>query len=618
MTGIENNVKNVHGLNFILIIAIISSDLFEAQGHQCAPHARYRRFNGSCNNLNHPTWGRASTAQRRFTDAKGQPMVDYADDNNLPRGYPKSLPSPRILSNGISAKSQGPKDQFDRRLSGEHMAFGQIITHDVIETEIPMDINCCNVSDPRHNDINICFPFDVPIGDKRFPSGCKNFVRASRAKNDVKLPEHREQINLITSYIDASFLYGISDEQSENLRVKYSYLLKTDPGDLLPTTDGGSCLKIELTDRCPFAGDNRSSESPNLGLNHLLFVREHNRIAKALHLINPHWNSETVFQETRIIVIAMIQHIAYNHFLPTILDKYTMRKYHLFSKKVGFANAYHDTVDASITNGFGVAPFRYGHSQIMPEQSLLSDDLKTVIVNKIEDNFLSPNLWQKNHGQNIPDFARWLAMKPAMKVDRFVEDGPRDKLFFRRIPFGTDLVSLNIQRGRDQGVPGYNKWRELCNLIKLKSFKEFGKYKDILEFNYSCVDDIDFFIGGLIESGKDGTLGPTFKCVIGKQFERFKIGDRFWYETDDRDIAFSAEQLSTIKKNSLLSKIFCRNFDINEIQHDIFLIPNDANPIQRCNDLPDLDLSLWKSTKDVDYWQSPADDNYFDYYRKYV
>jgi peroxidase len=59
-------------------------------------------------------------------------------------------------------------------------------------------------------------------------------------------------------------------------------------------------------------------------------------------------------------------------------------------------------------------------------------------------------------------------------------------------------------------------------------------------FDFSYVDDIDFFIGGLMESGKDGTLGPTFKCVIGKQFERFKIGDRFWYETDDRDIAFTA------------------------------------------------------------------------------
>ena len=166
-------------------------------------------------------------------------------------------------------------------------------------------------------------------------------------------------------------------------------------------------------------GDNRNTEAPNLGLNHLLFVREHNRIAEELHLINPHWNSETVFQETRRIVIAMMQHITYNHFLPSILDKYTMRKYHLFSAKRRFANVYDNITDASITNGFGVAPFRYGHSQVMPQQSLLSDDMKRVVVNKLEDNFLSPNLWQKNHGQNIPNFARWLAMKPAMRIDRY-------------------------------------------------------------------------------------------------------------------------------------------------------------------------------------------------------
>ena len=65
-----------------------------------------------------------------------------------------------------------------------------------------------------------------------------------------------------------------------------------------------------------------------------------------------------------------------------------------------------------------------------------------------------------------------------------MEDAPRDKLFFKTIPPGTDLFSINIQRGRDQGVPGYNKWRELCGLRKFKSFKEFGNYKDVLEFNY--------------------------------------------------------------------------------------------------------------------------------------
>ena len=65
-----------------------------------------------------------------------------------------------------------------------------------------------------------------------------------------------------------------------------------------------------------------------------------------------------------------------------------------------------------------------------------------------------------------------------------MEDGLRDKLFFRRIPPGTDLIFLNIQRGLDQGVPGHNKWRDLYGLRKFKTFKGFRKYKVLLEFNY--------------------------------------------------------------------------------------------------------------------------------------
>ena len=48
-------------------------------------------------------------------------------------------------------------------------------------------------------------------------------------------------------------------------------------------------------------------------------MREHNRIATVLRQLNPHWAGDIIYHEARKIVGAQVQHITYQHWLPTIL-----------------------------------------------------------------------------------------------------------------------------------------------------------------------------------------------------------------------------------------------------------------------------------------------------------
>merc|ERR1719209_2267696 len=173
---------------------------------------------------------------------------------------------------------------------------------------------------------------------------------------------------------------------------------------------------------------------------------------------------------------------------------------------------------------------------------------------------------------------------------------------------GMDLATLNIQRGRDLGLQGYNKYRKICasgKFHEVRSFAELAQDGYMSKENvrklsalYRDVDDIDLFVGGTLENPhKKALLGPTDLCIIGDQFSRFKLADRFWFENgNEEESRFSLAQLDSLRDTSM-ARLICDNTDIKEIQPFAFRVDdNGINSKISCDDVNMLgvNLSFWK------------------------
>ncbi|XP_072930563.1 peroxidasin [Epargyreus clarus] len=573
-------------------------------------HLIFRSIDGSCNNFAHPTWGASLTGFRRLL----YPI--YENGFSQPVGWNKEikyngfvLPSARLISTTIITTTEISQDI---KITHITMQWGQWLDHDLdhslpsVSSQTWDGVDCkktCDYAAP-------CFPIDVPDNDERITNRrCIDFVRTSAVCGSGMTSvlfgklQPREQINQLTSYIDASQVYGFEQTVADDLRD-----LSNDTGllrvgaqfpekkPLLPTTGLNvmDCRRNleESARNCFVAGDIRANEQIGLTAMHTIFMREHNRVATELKHFNPQWDGDKIYQEARKVVGAEMQVITYEHWLPLILGPEGM-------EELGQYKGYDPQVNPSISNVFATAAFRFGHSIINPLLHRYDENFETIPEGHLllRHAFFSP--WRITDEGGVDPLLRGLFTTPAkLKTPKQnLNSELTEKLFHTAHAVALDLAAINIQRSRDHAIPPYTKWREVCNMSEVNTFDDLANeisdktVRDKLENLYGSVHNIDVWVGGILEDQvENGKVGPLFRCLLIEQFKRLRDGDRFWYENPE---IFKPEQRRQIKKITL-ARVLCDNGDkIDTISENVFLLPEVQDGLISCEDLPSMDLRFW-------------------------
>ncbi|EDV96683.1 peroxidasin [Drosophila grimshawi] len=575
-------------------------------------HSKYRSIEGTCNNLIHPTWGASLTAFRRLA----QPI--YENGFSMPVGWTKGVlyaghpkPSARLVSTSLVAtKDITP----DARITHMVMQWGQFLDHDLdhaipsVSSESWDGVDCkktCEFAPP-------CYPIEVPPNDPRVTNRrCIDVVRSSAICGSGMTSlffdgvQHREQINQLTAYIDASQIYGYNTPFAQELRNLTSEegLLRVGvhfpkQKDMLPFAapqDGMDCRRNldENQMNCFVSGDIRVNEQVGLLAMHTIWMREHNRIASNLHKINKHWDGDQLYQEARKIVGAQMQHITFKQWLPLIIGDSGMQM-------LGEYRGYNPQLNPSIANEFATAALRFGHTIINPILHRLNSSFQPIPEGHLQLHkaFFAP--WRLAYEGGVDPLLRGMLAVPAKlkKPDENLNMELTEKLFHTAHAVALDLAAINIQRGRDHGIPGYNVYRKFCNMTVAQDFDDLAgeisntEIRQKLRELYGHPDNIDVWLGGILEDQVEGgKVGALFQCLLVEQFRRLRDGDRFYYENPG---IFLPEQLVQIKQANL-GRVLCDvgdNFD--QVTENVFILAKHQGGYKQCEDIAGINLYMWQ------------------------
>ena len=354
------------------------------------------------------------------------------------------------------------------------------------------------------------------------------------------------------------------------------------------------------------AGDSRANENTALASMHTVWVRLHNYYAGEIdkrgennptrfQTIAPNQpdRNTIIYEEARKIVIAILQHIFYNEWLPKIID-------------LPAYSGYDANVNASVRHALATAAFRFGHTLVRNNFERLDNQYNPTADGplSIRASFFN-NLPIVETGIEPIMYGLMGNNSDAEDFDNTFSESIGRRLFLRPEDVGfQNLAALNIQRGRDHGLQNYTEYRDLCGipLASQSGSNPFTKFSNTitnpkiledLQSAYGNLDNhIDLFPAAIAESNDgDKLLGRTFGCILSRNFDEIRKGDRFYFENDK---VFSLNQQAEIKRMNM-ARVLCLTLtDPDKMLENVFdvFIPGGGSVRKTCTELKSNDLRV--------------------------
>lgn len=528
-------VKAVKQSFFVVIIGCLCT-LVQAQDN--------RSVDGSGNNLISQQAGSAGDLFARLTSPS------YQDGIGSPR---LDGPNPRVVSNVLFAQQDTREDS--KLLSDFTWVYAQFIKHEISHMVVSRDETLDNII--------------VPEDDEFYEPGTIITTKRAVPASGTGINVPRAYINQVTSYIDASNVYGSDEHRSVWLRTGMDGKLKMSEGDLLPwnTVDGEFNSPVDpdaptMVDETNtmgkyfVAGDVRANENPLLISLHTIFLREHNRVCDDLKIRHPQWNDERLYQRARKIVGAIMQSITYNEWLPTL------------GLQIPAYTGYDSRLEARVSNEFAVAAFEIANTLANNSVLRMDYDGSEMVEGNIPlaDAFYDPE--NILYVDGIDAYIKGMATQVQQDLDCKMIDAVRN--FSYEEGRGTDRAAVTINKGRDTGLSSYNQMRRELGLPVYRSFDDLtsdSEATQILGDLYGSINDCDAWVGLMAEEHLPNSMfGEMTGKIIETQFQLLRDADRYYYENDP---LLTSSDISTIKA-STMSTLVLRNTGIDLMQDNVF------------------------------------------------